>query len=289
MTALRTRGDLCPGVARPWVAADGALVRLRLVGGQISLAALGKLADVSSRYGDGDIHLTTRANLQLRGLPAADGLLPAEVVDTLAATGLVPSPSHELVRNVMVSPLTGISGGRADLRPVARALDAGLCAAPLLASLPARFLFVLDDGRGDVAGRSLDLGLVALSATTAQLRFGSAWGPVVGLGEAPARLLSLAHRFLESRGDGATAAWHVAELDRPLAPGQDPDPLAPTATAPPTFADVTHLDVPAGVLTPALIDGLLGSGVDRLVVTPWHGVLLIDPSVDRSVDRSGQA
>ena len=102
----------------------------------MSLAALGEVAE---KFGDDDnvaLHITTRANLQIRALPSGpDGQLPAEVVDAIAETGLLPAPEHELVRNILVSPLTGLDGGRADLRQVTTALDAGLVALPELAGL----------------------------------------------------------------------------------------------------------------------------------------------------------
>src|SRR5690348_11895099 len=136
----RTRGDLCPGVFRPWPAEDGGLVRLRLIGGRVTAEQVAALSGVAATYGDGDVHLTARANLQLRGIPLVDGALEPEVVDALTATGLLPHPTHELVRNVMVSPLTGINGGVADLRGLARAYDELFCADPGLAELPGRFL-----------------------------------------------------------------------------------------------------------------------------------------------------
>ena len=71
----RTRGDLCPGVFRPWPADDGALVRLRVPGGHFTRTTLLALLDVAESYGDGRVHLTKRANLQLRALPHADGVL----------------------------------------------------------------------------------------------------------------------------------------------------------------------------------------------------------------------
>ncbi|MEO8815503.1 MAG: nitrite reductase, partial [Mycobacterium sp.] len=63
----RTRADLCPGVLRPWLADDGLLVRLRLVGGRLPVASLARLLAVSAEFADGRIHLTRRANLQVRG------------------------------------------------------------------------------------------------------------------------------------------------------------------------------------------------------------------------------
>lgn len=275
---LRWRPDLCPGVVRPWAADDGALVRLRLIGGRVAPGSLAALSAVALEYGDGDLHLTRRANLQVRGLPTTvTGDLAPEVVQAIEATGLLPSRTHELVRNLMVSPQTGLSGGRADLRPVAATLDAALCATPRLSGLPGRFLFVLDDGRGDLVGRSTDLGLVALDATTAQLRVGSTgWGPVVGLSEAARALTDLALRFLDARGYGDEAPWHVDELTQPL-PQLHPRAAASRVTcAALPFGPVgggEHVAGPQGVLDSALVSLLVGHGRE-LVVTPWRGVLV---------------
>lgn len=253
---------------RPWPAEDGSLVRLRVPGGQLARASLEALVDVASQYGDGRVHLTKRANLQLRALPTP---LPDAFVDAVQAAGLLPHPSHELVRNIMCSPLTGLSGGRADLRPVVAALDEGLCAHPSLANLPGRFLFVLDDGRGDVLDRPLDLGVVAVSATECQLRLGSrAWGPVVPLDEAAARLVGLARAFLTVRGEGPSAAWHVDELASTFA-STPRDPRTEVASAPPSGGDVLVVEVPDGLVTRALLDRLPG---ERLVVTPWRSLVV---------------
>ena len=287
----RHRADRCPALFRPWPADDGLLVRLRLVGGRIPVSRLRALLDIAERWGDARVHLTTRANLQLRGLPAAatgagaggGEQVAAEVVRAVLATGLVPSRTHELVRNVLVSPQTGLAGGRADLRPVARDLDRLLCGSPALAALPGRFLFVLDDGRGDLADRECDLGLTALDDRTAQLRCGgpdpSRWGPVVPLTGAPRALVALAEEFLRRRGSGPRAAWHVAELGAPLLPVATADPRAVVSSPPLVHGAVAggvHVHVPGGALDDRLlgdVEAAAGSGTD-VVVTPWHGVLV---------------
>lgn len=285
-TAHRSRRDMCPGVLRPWPAADGALVRLRLIGGRIPGASLTALVQVARTYGDGHVHLTGRANLQLRGLPCGTDGLAREVVDAIEATGLLPSRSHELVRNVMVSPMTGLSGGRADLRPVAERLDVALCADANLAGLPGRFLFVLDDGRGDLAGRSTDLGLVALDESTGQLRIGSGrWGATVKLADAASAMTGLARDFLRLRGTGPTAPWHVDELPYPLVLPESRDPRSGVEAAPLPYGDVGaghHHAVPGGRLEAAFAARLLELARGRdLVVTPWHGVLVPGSEVAR--------
>lgn len=276
-SSLRSRPDLCPGVFRPWSADDGALVRLRLVGGRLAPESLAALSDVASEYGDGDIHLTRRANLQLRGLPSHGVDLLPEVVRSIEETGLLPSRSHELVRNLMVSPQTGLSGARTDLRPVAAELDERLCANPRLSGLPGRFLFVLDDGRGDLVGRSTDLGLMALDATSTQLRIGSTgWGQVIEMASAAQALTDLALSFLDKRGNGPQAAWHVDELAQPLADRRAREAATRVSCPALPFGPVgggEHVAAPQGVIDRALASLLAGH--DReLVVTPWRGVLV---------------
>lgn len=264
MTSIRTRPDRCPGVLRPWPAEDGNLVRLRLSGGRLPAASLSALHAVATAYGDGHVRVTGRANLQLRGL----GPVTDEVVGAIEDTGLLPSRSHELARNLMLSPQSGLAGGRADLRPLVAELDDRLCAAPALAALPGRFLFVLDDGRGDLLDRPVDVGLVALDDTVGQLRIGAAWGAVVPLADAPAALVALAHAFLDTR----TTEWHVDELDTPPAAPLAADPRLPPLAAPLAFGPVSggvHVEAPAGVVDPGLAD----TGA-VLVVTPWRGVLV---------------
>jgi precorrin-3B synthase len=275
--AARRRADRCPGVWRPWPADDGLLVRLRLVGGRVTARTLNDLVQVAERFGDGRVRTTSRANLQLRALPDnGDGALREDVADALVATGLVPSPAHELMRNVMVSPQSGLAGGRADLRPVAARLDALLRADLRLAELPGRFLLVLDDGRGDLLDRTCDLGLVALDAERAQPRAGAHWAAPLPLAEAPEELAGLAREFLAARGSGPTAAWHVRELGRPLVPAVAPDPALPLPAAPLPYGAVPggfHTAVPdSGLGLPEITE--LASRSGELIVTPWRGVLV---------------
>ena len=272
----RTRGDLCPGVLRPWPADDGLLVRLRLVGGRLTGQQIGALLKVARRFGDGAVHLTSRANLQVRGL-GSHGLLPEPVVAAFEQTGLLPSRTHELVRNILVSPQSGYAGGRADLRPVAAELDALLLADPRLSDLPGRFLFVLDDGRGDLWDRRCDLGLVALDQERAQVRVGEDWGAIVPLASAASELARLASRFVSARGTGPAAAWHVRELADGLAPTAEPDRALPAGVPALEYGPVpggTHHRIPDGVLT----DGSAFVAQPVLVVTPWRGIFVPDPA-----------
>ena len=112
---------------------------------------------------------------------------------------------------------------------VATQLDELLCADAELGLLPGRFLFTLDDGRGDVLDRltgvgkrGTDLGCVALGDGVVQLRVGDHWGAVTPSGDAAGRLVDLAARFLDARGTGANAPWHIRELTRPLQPPAPP-------------------------------------------------------------------
>ena len=99
----RTRDDdACPGALQVHQAADGALARLRLPGGMITPGQLETLAHTATEYGNGTLELTVRGNVQLRGVRDT-----AAVADAAAGAGLLPSPDHERVRNIIASPLSG--------------------------------------------------------------------------------------------------------------------------------------------------------------------------------------
>src|SRR3954447_18175854 len=203
--------DACPGALQTHAAADGALARVRIPGGLLTAAQLRVLAAAARELGDGGLELTSRGNVQLRGL--SDEATP-ELGERLAAARLLPSETHERVRNVLASALTGRAGGLVDVRPWVAAFDAGLQADPALAALPGRFLATFDDGRGDVSGLGGDVGLLALDGSTVALLLG---GEDSGLRTAPEDAVALgvaaAGAFLDERAAQGGTAWRLAELD----------------------------------------------------------------------------
>jgi precorrin-3B synthase len=300
MTAspARTRADACPGALQTHAAADGGLARVRVPGGLLTADQLRVLAAAARDLGDGALELTSRGNLQLRGLP--DGV-ESELGDRLAAAGLLPSATHERIRNVVASPLTGRVGGVLDVRPWVAAVDSGLCADPGLADLPGRFLVTLDDGRGDVSGLGGDVGLLALGAGTVALLLG---GTDSGLRARPddavPLALAAARAYLAERSAQGSTAWRLAELadgaERVAArlPG-DAGPLVPVPAAPlagPVGAAAqddgrTALIgvVPLGRLAADQADLLarLAAGVQ---LTPWRSVVVPDLAEDAVDDAA---
>ena len=138
-------------------AADGALARVRLPGGMITASQLDVLAETATRLGAGTLELTVRGNLQIRGITDT-----AAVAEAVAAAGLLPSVTHERVRNIVASPLSGRVGGLADVRPWVAELDRAIQATPELTGLTGRFWFSIDDGSADVSGLAADAGVHVL-------------------------------------------------------------------------------------------------------------------------------
>jgi precorrin-3B synthase len=200
--------DRCPGVLRLWDAEDGALARVRVPGGRVAADQLRALAEAAAELGNGIVELTSRANVQLRGLPAAAGEALAQ---RLAAAGLLPSLAHERVRNVLASPLAGRHPDTlAETDALVEALDRGLCADPALAELPGRFLFAVDDGSGLALEPEADAALVAVGPDAFELWLaGVATGVRVGAADAPSLALEAGHAFLDARDD----EWRICEME----------------------------------------------------------------------------
>ncbi|MFF4493907.1 cobalamin biosynthesis protein CobG [Streptomyces sp. NPDC001546] len=185
---IRDRGDACPGALRLHAADDGYLARVRIPGGLLTVPQAVALGLAADRFGDGHLELTSRGNVQLRGLADGCGGGLAELLD---GAGLLPAPRHERVRNIVASP----TGGAHVVRWV-RELDRLLCASSRAADLSGRFLFALDDGRGDVAALDPDITVLAHSSTS----------PGSGSGTGPASGTSARPGAGTSAGPGAGAA-----------------------------------------------------------------------------------
>lgn len=221
------------------------------------------LADCAEQLGDGAVHLTSRGNVQLRGLSRDTG----ELVARLSDAGLLPAPSHERVRNFLASPLSGLAGGFVDVRPLVAELDAAVCARPELAGLPGRFLFALDDGRGDVAAEDADVCWQATAdGAGTLLRAGQPVGPEPD----PVRaLVREALRFMEIRGD----AWRMREL-----PQFADAPKRPARPVP--VGEFRRADGGRGLCLAPLFGELSAASLRLLaespevVVTPWRTVIV---------------
>jgi precorrin-3B synthase len=265
--------DACPGALQVHQAADGALVRVRLPGGMLTAAQLATLARLSNDFGSATLELTGRGNVQLRAVTDV-----VKVAEAVAEAGLLPSPTHERVRNIVASPLSGRAGANVDVRPWVGELDAAICAEPRLAGLGGRFWFSLDDGRGDVSGLHADVGVHVFADGPELLVAGRVTG--VRVTDVSQSLIEVALRFLEIRGK----AWRVIELDNigDVLPGATLGPALP----PPGQAPVGWIAqddgrfalgaaVPLGIL-PARVAEFLAAIGAPILITPWRSVLVCD-------------
>jgi sulfite reductase beta subunit-like hemoprotein len=203
--------DRCPGILRLHAAADGHLARVRLPGGIVRAEGLRAVAEIASR-GNDVVELTGRAGLQVRGLAADDAPWTADV---LRRGGLLPSPAHDRVRNVMAPPAGGrLPGALVRTDALVAALDAGLCADAALAQLPGRVLFLVDDGGGGLDRRRADIALVPVAggARMALVLDGRPTTLAASPGEAPRLALDAARAFLALLRETGDGAWRVSEV-----------------------------------------------------------------------------
>jgi precorrin-3B synthase len=242
------------------------------------------LAHAAAEFGTATLELTSRGSVQLRGIGDT-----AAVAAAVADAGLLPSPTHERVRNIVSSPLSGRIGGLRDVRPWVAELDTAVCADPALAGLPGRFWFSLDDGRGDISGVRADVGAHVLDdGAVALLVSGTDTGVRLPADQVITTLIAVARRFAAIRG----TQWRISELDDPstvldgLSPSAQPGRSWPATTRGPVgwFEQGAAQDparitlgagVPLGVLPSRTAEYLAAIGAP-LVVTPWRSVVVCD-------------
>ncbi|GLY05593.1 precorrin-3B synthase [Actinoplanes sp. NBRC 101535] len=282
---LRTSDtDACPGALRLHPAADGLVARVRLVGGMLTGGRLRALRVLAQELGDGCLELTSRANLQIRGLQAEGAeILAARLRDA----GLLPSLTHDPVRNIAAPPLAGPG-----LRALVARLDDAILADPGLPRLPGKFLFAIG-----VVPIASDVAAVPAGDRFAIRFAGHDTGLRVAADRVVSTMVAAAHAFLAEReaqrGDGP-AVWRLRELDDGPARvtgrlGLVTEPVAVAAPVPavepggllgvleqPDGGYAAGALVPLGRLTPVPMEVL--EAADQLVVTPWRGVIVADLS-----------
>ncbi|WP_028056687.1 cobalamin biosynthesis protein CobG [Sphingomonas phyllosphaerae] len=262
-----TRG-WCPTAWRPMAAGDGLLVRVRPALGRLTRDQMLGLCAAALVHGNGQIDVTNRANLQIRGATEASWrLLLAELV----ALRLVdPDPQREARRTILLAP-DWTHGD--DTHRIADELERRIA---MLPPLPGKFGFAIDAGHAPLLTASpADVRIERTTGGALMLRAeGRATGTIVAPGAEVDALIAIADWFVATGGrDVGRMARHVAPLpgwangearpappSRPVAAGGHP--LG--AVHPLAFG---RIDVPSFAAS-------LSAGATAVRTTPWRCLLI---------------
>ncbi|MCP4823888.1 MAG: precorrin-3B synthase [Shimia sp.] len=260
----------CPGAYKPMMSGDGLVVRVRPLMARLSRAQVLGLCEAAERFGSGLIDLTSRANLQIRGVAEADH---DAVLDALHQLDLLPDdPALESRRNILISPLWREED---NTHLVASELVARLSELP---ELPPKMGYAIDlQGGPQLSDKSADFRIEHDANGGFLLRAdGASRGRKVTIDTAVDALLEMAHWFVDT--DGAARrrmAAHVALTPLPAA-WQAVLPAAPQKQPVPG-------DTPFGAMFGVAFGQLEAAQLAHLVtetkteamrVTPWRLFLL---------------
>ncbi|MGY4407007.1 precorrin-3B synthase [Bradyrhizobium sp. USDA 3315] len=272
MSAVAVKG-WCPGALRPMLSGDGLVVRIRPRGGRLDAAQAAGIARLAARYGNGLIDLTSRANLQIRGV--SDEAYPP-LVDGLAELGLLDAGADiEAQRNILVTPFWTAAD---ETRSLATELEQGLAGASL--DLPTKFGFAIDDGNARMlADASADIRIERDRNRGLLVRAdGAQRGLSVMRSEAVQVALALAEWFVASggtRGERRRMAAHLAggaSLPRSLR--GDAEPVGQSSSPMPGIYPIGALvGVAFGQMPHQTLSDLAGSA-QALRMTPWRMMLV---------------
>lgn len=249
---------------------DGLVVRLRLPLGRMTPETARGIAAASRRHGSGQVELSGRGNLQLRGVSTASH--PALLSDLAALGVLDPDLETEARRNILITPFRQRGDGAEAL---ARELARRLMELP---ELPAKFGFVIDTGPtrhlveapGDLRlERGVSGGLI-LRADGAPLGM-----PVTAEGAINA-LIGLAHWFVQSGGVTGGRGRMRALVGRGNQPaGRAEAPVRPAASAGPGLVPgagvLVHFEF--GSFPAERLEDLAALNLPMLM-TPWRMILI---------------
>lgn len=191
-----TRG-WCPGVLDPMETGDGWLLRIRVPGGFVTSESLRSVAELAAEFGSGIVDITSRANLQIRGVP---GERLDRATAAVVEAGLVGDDARrDAFRAVVSSPLTGHDLAVCDARPVVEDVVSRLVGG-IAGDAPSKFGIVIDDGgRWPLGSLDADIALRANRDGSWQVRLRGAREPI-GCTTEPARVAEAATQWCVAEG-----------------------------------------------------------------------------------------
>ncbi|MGA2248858.1 MAG: nitrite/sulfite reductase, partial [Verrucomicrobiota bacterium] len=178
------------------------MLRVRFPAGGVTPPHLRRLEEVSAKFGNGVLHITTRQEFQIHRVPL-DSIIPA--LRSLAEAGLsTKGGGGNTVRNITACVDSGVCrDGVFDVTPFAVATTERLLADPVSLQLPRKYKIAFAACDKDCSGATVhDLGFIARSLNGVE---GFAVYVAGGMG-GKSRLASLLHEFIP-----ATDAFVVAE------------------------------------------------------------------------------
>ena len=274
----------CPSALRPMQSGDGWLVRISPPRAELRPAQAVGLAAAGRRFGNGQLELSNRANLQLRGIrreqhqALLDALAHLQLLAPAEARGEPQLP-------VVLTPFHQEGDGQAAL-----AADLGAASRPMPV-LPSKFGLAVDAGPQRVLAavpadirveRAVDGGLMLRAD-------GAATGRPAAPAEMPRLAAAIARWFVDSGGVTAgrgRMAAHLAaghRLPAELTGEARPAPImAPPRPGP--CPGPCPGPLPGGLLVGLPFGSLAADGLERLAatgatlrLTPWRMLLLTGP------------
>jgi precorrin-3B synthase len=276
---------------------DGLLVRVHPRLGRLTTAQLRTIAGAARSCGDGLIDVTSRGNLQIRGIRERSH---AALIAQLAAVALVSPAGLGMPRRTIVSPLAGRDPiDYIDAAGLAERVEA---AAQTVEGLPGKFVIAVDGGGlfplveldPEICAVAVSSGTIAVGLAAAD---GPCWCGTTSPAALPSALVAMLTGFAEAVASGrspppmrdAPADLHTtladaAQLAPPTAPTRRPmAPRAGPLQMPGGGAGVV-LALPFGRCDADQLTQIadwaerFGDGEVRL--SPWRGVVL--PTVRRA-------
>lgn len=260
----------CPGALRPMMSGDGLVVRVRPRLCHLSAEQVVAICEAAKSLGSGIIELTSRANIQLRGV--APETHP-RMVECLTEVGLLDDDADLEARdNIIVTPFWQAGD---DTARIATELKERLAELP---ELPAKFGFAVDAGEAPLlTSASADIRVERCAGGNLLVRAdGAQSGSRVTLETAVDEIISLGRWFMETGGRKSKRMKHHLE-ETPLRLTEHS--LRPSSTLTLPKPGTSELGAVYGAVFgrftgEALVRLMQESGATALRTTPWRRFIL---------------